>query len=572
MQRSNNSPSTPCALVSGTLLASLLAAFTSASLAQEIWDGGGSDNNWGTGDNWADNSAPAGATGVALTFSGSTRTTSVNSIVGLSFTSLTLNDSNWNISGNAISLSSGITQAAGLSATVANDLTLTGTGNRTIQTQNTGEGTLTLSGALSAAALEIRKDGAGSSLVFDGAGKTVSTGQLTIRKGAVSFTNGVAATLSAVRLSDATFSGTNPSLTVSGASTSVSVTGDIQTGTVANDGRVNVSGGTLGVATLLTGQNAAATGTNGLYVSGGVANITSLRHGNTTAAVIDVSDGTLNIGQATATVSKLTEAGNGSLTVRSSGTVVVKNLGTDASAAFQLATGAGNGTLNLNGGTFETGGFIKNNLTGATTINFDGGTLRAGQGSTGFLPALTNTSVNIGDGGAVIDTNGFGITIAAPLLANGTGGLTKNSTGTLTLGGVNTYRGDTSISAGSVALGDAGALTFYLGNNTSNRVTGSGTASFDGTFRVNFAAAAGSAWNLVAPSVGASYVGFNGLVDLGGAQTFVNSGGGLWSSQDYVFNELTGTLSTSAIPEPASFAVLLGLATLGAAGRRRRRV
>jgi autotransporter-associated beta strand protein len=563
------SPAFSNSRISRAVVASLLATLGSAAFAQETWDGGGGDNNWATGDNWADNSAPSGSTGVALTFSGATQTTNVNNISGLGFTSLTLNSSNWSISGNAFTLSAGITLGAGLSSTVANDITFSGTG-QTLQTQNTGGGTLNLAGSFDAGTREVRKDGAGSNLIFNGAGKTITTGQLTIRKGSVTFDNGVTAALSAVRLSDATFSGTNPSLTVSGTGTSVSVSGDIQTGTVANDGRVNVSGGTLTVATLLTGQNAAAAATNGLYVSGGIVNVTSLRHANSTSAVVDVSAGTLNIGQATATASKLTEAGSGTINVGGTGNVVVKNLTTDASAAFQLATGAGNGILNLDGGTFETGGFIKNNTTGTTTINLNGGTLRAGLGSTGFLPALTNTSVNVGDGGAVIDTNGFNITIAAPLLNAGTGGLDKSNTGTLTLAGLNTFRGDTSISAGSVALADTGSLTFYLGTNTSNRVNGSGSAAFDGTFRIDFASAAGSSWNLVAPSIAASYVGFNGLIDTSGAQTFVNSGGGLWSSAGYVFNETTGSLTSTAIPEPSSLAALAGLAALGCAGRRRR--
>jgi autotransporter-associated beta strand protein len=564
------SPAFSNSRISRAVLASLLATLGSAAFAQEIWDGGGGDNNWATGNNWADNSAPSGSTGVALTFSGATQTTNVNNISGLGFTSLTLNTSNWNISGNAFTLSAGITLGAGLSSSIANDITFSGTG-QTIQTQNTGNGTLSLGGSFNAGTRQVIKDGAGSNVRFTGAGESVSAGELRIRKGSVSFENGVSASLGSVRLFDATSGGTNPSMTVTGSSTSVSVSGDIQTGTVANDGRVNVSGGNLTVATLLTGQNAAAAATNGLYVSGGIVNVTSLRHANTTSAVVDVSAGTLNIGQATATASKLTEAGSGTINVGGTGNVVVKNLTTDASAAFQLATGAGNGILNLGGGTFETGGFIKNITTGTTTINLNGGTLRAGQGSTGFLPALANTSVNVGDGGAVIDTNGFNITVAAPLLDAGTGGLAKSSTGTLTLAGLNTFRGDTSISAGSVTLADTGSLTFYLGTNTSNRVNGSGSAAFDGTFRIDFASAAGTSWNLVAPSVASSYVGLNGLIDTSGAQTFVNSGGGLWSSAGYVFDEATGSLTSTAIPEPSSLAALAGLAALGCAGRRRRR-
>ncbi|MFT3788901.1 MAG: autotransporter-associated beta strand repeat-containing protein [Tepidisphaeraceae bacterium] len=56
------------------------------------------------------------------------------------------------------------------------------------------------------------------------------------------------------------------------------------------------------------------------------------------------------------------------------------------------------------------------------------------------------------DGGAIIDTSGFNVTVGQALLASGSGGLTKKGAGTLTLGGANTYTGLTSVEAGRLAV------------------------------------------------------------------------------------------------------------------------
>ena len=64
------------------------------------------------------------------------------------------------------------------------------------------------------------------------------------------------------------------------------------------------------------------------------------------------------------------------------------------------------------------------------------------------------TAANVKDGGAIIDSNGFDVTIAQPLVAGGTGGLTKNGAGTVTLSGANTYTGATTVNAGTLVLGN----------------------------------------------------------------------------------------------------------------------
>ena len=63
-------------------------------------------------------------------------------------------------------------------------------------------------------------------------------------------------------------------------------------------------------------------------------------------------------------------------------------------------------------------------------------------------------TLNVQNGGAVIDSNGYNIGIGLPMVAAGTGGLTKLGTGTLCLSANNTYTGNTTISNGTLLLGN----------------------------------------------------------------------------------------------------------------------
>jgi autotransporter-associated beta strand protein len=130
---------------------------------------------------------------------------------------------------------------------------------------------------------------------------------------------------------------------------------------------------------------------------------------------------------------------------------------------FCVDSGA-SGTLNLNGGIFNTTGIINSN-SGTSTLNFNGGTLQAGANNTNFLSGLNSAEVNAG--GAVIDSQGYNITIPQDLI--GSGGLTKLGSGTLYLAGVNDYTGTTLISGGNfiatafrgpVTVGSGGTLSF----------------------------------------------------------------------------------------------------------------
>lgn len=158
--------------------------------------------------------------------------------------------------------------------------------------------------------------------------------------------------------------------------------------------------------------------------------------------------------------------GNGTLNI-SGGTVsVLANTGTSIRLADAATLGGtATGTLNLTGGTLAVQGDIlrgANTGTSNATVKLSGGTLNmnghdigaAGSGALTFI-VESGTLQNVAS-------------------INGTGGLTKTTTGTLVLQGANTYTGSTTISSGTLALGASNALpttALSIGSATLNAAT-----------------------------------------------------------------------------------------------------
>jgi autotransporter-associated beta strand protein len=141
----------------------------------------------------------------------------------------------------------------------------------------------------------------------------------------------------------------------------------------------------------------------------------------------------------------------------------ILNLKTGATLTYTgltpiLANGASanlaRGLFNIAGGTLVTGtGFEQTTVPttgfGRVTLS-EGGTLRA----SADIPALTTgVQFQLGGGGGTIDTQGFNLSLAAPL--GGSGGLTKAGTGTLTLENPATFSGDTVVLAGTLTTRSA---------------------------------------------------------------------------------------------------------------------
>ena len=214
---------------------------------------------------------------------------------------------------------------------------------------------------------------------------------------------------------------------------------NLQGGLLASPGNFQV--GAYGVGTLRQiGGSASVTGWLSIGRFGGGVGLYDMSKGNgvLTATgqpyliVGEQGSGTLLLGgSATVTANAISVAhygGTGTVT-QSGGT-----LNAVGGVVFGESNVGGTGTYTLGGGLLLTGAVARTSGTG--TFNFSGGTLCAANANATYMQGLTAATVQAG--GAVIDSNGYNITIAQPLLHNSTapavdGGLTKIGAGTLTL-------------------------------------------------------------------------------------------------------------------------------------------
>jgi autotransporter-associated beta strand protein len=156
--------------------------------------------------------------------------------------------------------------------------------------------------------------------------------------------------------------------------------------------------------------------------------------------------GTVNI-QDSATLSAVNiVAGLGS--VSSVGTGVINQNGGQVQTFFMTIAGSPNsvGTYNLNAGTLTCGSITSGG--GLAAFNFNGGILRTNFSLASLFSGVLQ--VQIQNGGAVIDTNGFSPTITTPLAdaSGSTAGLTKIGAGTLTFASFSSFTGPVNVNAG----------------------------------------------------------------------------------------------------------------------------
>ncbi|WP_337244103.1 autotransporter-associated beta strand repeat-containing protein [Luteimonas sp. gir] len=152
------------------------------------------------------------------------------------------------------------------------------------------------------------------------------------------------------------------------------------------------------------------------------------------------------------------------------------------------------GANTYTGGTTVTGGAVAisndGNLGASTSgLTLDGGTLRA------LADLDSDRAIAAQAGGATIDMQSHAVTLGGAI--DGAGALTKAGTGTLTLTADNGYTGGTTISAGTLRLGDGGTSGHIVGDIVNN-----GTLAIDRSDAVSLAGAMSGTGHLTQMSAG----------------------------------------------------------------------
>ncbi len=135
-------------------------------------------------------------------------------------------------------------------------------------------------------------------------------------------------------------------------------------------------------------------------------------------------------------------------------------------------TALGTGAINVTGGNIDLNG---KTLTATNALTLGGGSITNSNTNAatyaGLVSLTANSTINAASGGITIGAggtilgSGYGLTVSGDYdttitsaIGTEAGTLTKNGAGTLTLNGTNTYSGNTSVDAGTLKLGTAGAL------------------------------------------------------------------------------------------------------------------
>jgi autotransporter-associated beta strand protein len=512
-------------------LATTVLALSPTLLAGTLWDGGGSDDNWQTGDNWDPDGAPGTGSTVDLTFAGTTRTAAVNNYADwedfrdidfasgagaftLSGSSIDLFGRVENQSANLQTISLTLAINAGQPKTgefnpVAGDLLIQGANvfnnGNTLQVYGDNGHTLTFdtvidgTGGLTVnqnSTVVLARDNTYSGANNVNAGiLQIGNGGSTGNFGSGSVTLGSTATLAFNRTGNFNLGGIT---TAAGSTVAVNlgtVTGTAASSfgsqaagnlvTVGSGGAIHLNGVNRAANTMdLTIAGTGVAGSGAIYNSGaaiygnsGVRNLTL--SGDASIAVAGTGEGSRwdfrNDGTLTLAGHTLTKTGGGNLTVRSnvplsaSGTIRVSG-GTVAFEDNFTGANTANYAIQVDAAGAWVGAYNGRDIQSAVTLTNGGGIY-----SQGGTASTWNGTVTIGTGGGRINSGnlvytGSQINIGGALA--GSGDLTVQGPNWVVLGNTtSTYSGKVTVDGGSLRIAGDGALGAVPGSATADAIT-----------------------------------------------------------------------------------------------------
>ena len=424
----------------------------------------------------------------------------------------------------------------------------------------TGNGTMSLGGA--------------SANTYSGL-TTVTAGTLTLNK-----TAGVNAIAGDVRLAGGTITWAasnqiaDTSTVTVAANTTIGTLNAARTETV---GAIAYNGtGSLTIASGENGLTATSVNTTG-YTGVGNAIILGGNNGSVVTTLTIGSGGLTMSGQRIQINSGATPGADGNrlvlggnVTASGTNSITRDNVAQASGGVNELDLGAATRTFSITSGTTS----IVNNGAGLLTLAGAGGGINktgAGTLSIGGIGSYTGTTtvnqgtLNVSSGGNINSSSALSVAGGATLSNNSGAAITSVLTlaeGAV-LGGANAF----TPSALTITADLSGGGFTSIGAGASN-LTKSGNLTFNFTN-----VTPGAAFNLFTGTPTGAFsgvsIGATALSTADAGATFFGTVGGL----DYTFTNSANTLLVSAIPEPSTFAAVCGLvAVMVAANRRRRRV